>query len=125
MKILLTADLHFHTDWFRWLIEQAQGYDLVCLAGDLLDMFNVEPTKDQARQKQANGESVAQRSGRSQRGFWVVRITTLLSDSATPELLQLLNSFCYRRSRDLGISFNTSCHSLGGQSDISLESTSP
>src|SRR6202035_5781249 len=50
MKILLTADLHFRTDWFHWLIEQAPSYDLVCIAGDLLDMFNVEPTKEQARQ---------------------------------------------------------------------------
>ena len=50
MKILLTADLHFRIDWFRWLIEQAPGYDLVCIAGDLLDMFNVEPTQEQARQ---------------------------------------------------------------------------
>jgi Calcineurin-like phosphoesterase len=50
MKILLTADLHFRMEWFRWLIEQAPGYDLVCIAGDLLDMFNVEPKKEQARQ---------------------------------------------------------------------------
>jgi Icc-related predicted phosphoesterase len=50
MKILLTADLHFRTEWFRWLVEQAPGYDLVCIAGDLLDMFNVEPTKMQARE---------------------------------------------------------------------------
>ena len=50
MKILLTADLHFRTDWFRWLMDQAPSYDLVCIAGDLLDMFNVEPTKGQARE---------------------------------------------------------------------------
>jgi predicted MPP superfamily phosphohydrolase len=49
MKILLTVDLHFRIDWFRWLIEQAPGYDLVCIAGDLLDMFG-ESTKEQARQ---------------------------------------------------------------------------
>ena len=71
-------------------------------------------------EKYANGKSIAQRSRRSQRGlglvderarvdtvglrarntrmgkaphrwgFWVVRIANLLSDSATPELLQLL-----------------------------------
>jgi uncharacterized protein len=45
MKILLTADPHFRTDWFRWLMTQAPSYDLVCIAGDLLDMFNVEPPK--------------------------------------------------------------------------------
>jgi hypothetical protein len=32
MKLLLTADLHFRTDWFRWLMEQAPSYDLVCIA---------------------------------------------------------------------------------------------
>jgi hypothetical protein len=50
MKLLLTADLHFRFDWFRWLIAQAPGYDLVCLAGDVLDMFNVKSTKEQARE---------------------------------------------------------------------------
>jgi hypothetical protein len=48
VKLLLTADLHFRIDWFRWLIEQAPRYDLVCIAGDLLDMFEVESTKEQA-----------------------------------------------------------------------------
>jgi Icc-related predicted phosphoesterase len=50
MKLLLTADLHFRIDWFRWLIEQGPRYDLVCIAGDLLDMFEVESTKEQARE---------------------------------------------------------------------------
>jgi Icc-related predicted phosphoesterase len=50
MKLLLTADLHFRTDWFRWLMEQPPSYDLVCIAGDLLDMFNVESTKGQPRE---------------------------------------------------------------------------
>jgi Icc-related predicted phosphoesterase len=50
MKVLLTADLHFRMDWFRWLIAQAPRYDLVCLAGDVLDMFNVKLTKEQARE---------------------------------------------------------------------------
>jgi DNA repair exonuclease SbcCD nuclease subunit len=50
MRLLLTADLHFRTDWFRWLMEQAPSYDLVCIAGDLLDMFNVELPKRQARE---------------------------------------------------------------------------
>jgi Icc-related predicted phosphoesterase len=50
MKLLLTADFHFRTDWFRWLMEQAPSYDLICIAGDLLDMFSVESTKGQARE---------------------------------------------------------------------------
>jgi Icc-related predicted phosphoesterase len=39
MKLLITADLHFRLPWFRWLIQQAPDFDLVCVAGDLLDMF--------------------------------------------------------------------------------------
>jgi hypothetical protein len=46
----LTADLHYRIDWFRWLIEQAPNYGLVCIADDLLDMFNVESTIKQARE---------------------------------------------------------------------------
>jgi Calcineurin-like phosphoesterase len=47
MKILITADLHYRESWFRWLIEQAKDFDLVCIAGDLLDMFG-EPRTMQA-----------------------------------------------------------------------------
>jgi predicted MPP superfamily phosphohydrolase len=50
MKFLLTADLHFRTDWFRWLVGQAPNYDLVCISGDLLDMFEVKSTREQARE---------------------------------------------------------------------------
>jgi Icc-related predicted phosphoesterase len=50
MKLLLTADLHFRLPWFRWLIEQAPRYDLVCIAGDLLDMFKSETRLEQARE---------------------------------------------------------------------------
>jgi Icc-related predicted phosphoesterase len=50
MKLLLTADLHFRLHWFRWLIEQAPSYDLVCIAGDLLDMFKPETRTEQARE---------------------------------------------------------------------------
>src|SRR3984893_4888756 len=50
MKLLLTADLHFRVDWFRWLLEQAPNYDLICIAGDLLDMFEAKSTREQARE---------------------------------------------------------------------------
>lgn len=50
MKLLLTADLHFRIHWFRWLIEQAPSYDLVCIAGDLLEMFKSETRTEQARE---------------------------------------------------------------------------
>jgi calcineurin-like phosphoesterase family protein len=50
MKLLLTADLHFRLHWFRWLIEQAPDYDLICIAGDLLDLFKVESRTEQSRE---------------------------------------------------------------------------
>lgn len=42
MKALLTADLHNRRDWYRWLITQAENYDLICIAGDLLDAFGLD-----------------------------------------------------------------------------------
>jgi hypothetical protein len=50
MKLLITADLHFRLHWFRWLIEQAPNFDLICIAGDLLDMFKSETRIEQARE---------------------------------------------------------------------------
>ena len=37
MRILLTADLHFQTDWYHWLSRQKA--DITVIAGDLLDGF--------------------------------------------------------------------------------------
>ena len=48
MRILITADLHYREQWFRRLSRAAE-WDLVCIAGDLLDMFNDEPRIVQAR----------------------------------------------------------------------------
>lgn len=42
MKALLIADLHNRRDWYRWLITQAEEYDLICIAGDLLDAFGLD-----------------------------------------------------------------------------------
>jgi predicted MPP superfamily phosphohydrolase len=50
MKLLITADLHFRLHWFRWLIDQAPDFDLICIAGDLLDMFKSETPMEQARE---------------------------------------------------------------------------
>jgi Icc-related predicted phosphoesterase len=50
MKILITADLHYREHWFRWLITRAGDCDLICIAGDLLDMFESEPRIVQARE---------------------------------------------------------------------------
>jgi Icc-related predicted phosphoesterase len=38
MKILHCADFHASDQWFRWLINESARFDLVCLAGDLLDL---------------------------------------------------------------------------------------
>jgi hypothetical protein len=50
MRLLLTTDLQFRLLWFRWLIEQAPDFDLICIAGDLLDMFKSETRIEQARE---------------------------------------------------------------------------
>ena len=38
MKILLTADLHFHLPWFDWLYAEAENLDAVAVAGDMFDL---------------------------------------------------------------------------------------
>ena len=38
MKILAVADLHFGLPQFDWVAQQAEHYDLVIIAGDLLDI---------------------------------------------------------------------------------------
>ena len=50
MKILITADLHYQEHWFRWLLARAGDCELICIAGDLLDMFCREPRILQARE---------------------------------------------------------------------------
>lgn len=40
MKLLLTADLHADPRWFQWISDHAADYDLICIAGDLLDGFH-------------------------------------------------------------------------------------
>ncbi len=38
MKILITSDLHYRLKQFDWLVSQAEHYDAVIIAGDLLDI---------------------------------------------------------------------------------------
>jgi calcineurin-like phosphoesterase family protein len=38
VKLLLTSDLHFHRPWYEWLLEHGPRYDLVAIAGDLMEM---------------------------------------------------------------------------------------
>src|ERR1700722_9884550 len=42
VKLLLTADFHFHKPWFEWVLHVAGRYDMICIAGDLLDMFHAD-----------------------------------------------------------------------------------
>ena len=48
MDILLTADLHSKPRWFRWLESQAEKYELIGIAGDLLDLFSSVDPKTQS-----------------------------------------------------------------------------
>jgi hypothetical protein len=40
MKILLTADMYCNLAWLDWLETKATGFDRVCIAGDLLEIFS-------------------------------------------------------------------------------------
>lgn len=40
MKMLLTSDLHGCEKWYAWLLEQCGGVDLICIAGDMVDMLS-------------------------------------------------------------------------------------
>jgi len=38
MQILHCSDFHANDQWYRWLIKESEKYDLVCLAGDQIDL---------------------------------------------------------------------------------------
>jgi predicted phosphodiesterase len=40
MKILHLSDLHLNRSWLTWACAAASRYDIVCVSGDLLDMFS-------------------------------------------------------------------------------------
>lgn len=42
MKILSVGDIHNRASFRRWILDQAPRFDAVCLAGDLLDMFDTD-----------------------------------------------------------------------------------
>jgi len=44
MRILHTADIHFRLDWLEWISRQSGDYDVLVVAGDLLNMFPREAT---------------------------------------------------------------------------------
>jgi len=44
MRILHVADIHYRLDWFDWIGQQTGNYDVLVVAGDLLNMFPHEST---------------------------------------------------------------------------------
>lgn len=50
-RILAVSDLHANWEWFAWVIRHAHRFDLVCLGGDLCDMFTQRmPLAEQQRE---------------------------------------------------------------------------
>lgn len=49
MKILHVADLHMNQAWFGWIESQAGRFDLIAIAGDLLNAFSNVNMCDQAK----------------------------------------------------------------------------
>ncbi|MBW7893695.1 MAG: metallophosphoesterase [Opitutaceae bacterium] len=47
MKILLVADLHLNSCWFDWVVNEADRFDLVAIAGDVLNAFSDRRLLDQ------------------------------------------------------------------------------
>lgn len=47
MTILHVTDLHFNPRWFHWLLHQAPAHDLLVISGDLLDLAQTVPQREQ------------------------------------------------------------------------------
>ncbi|MBA4138354.1 MAG: hypothetical protein C0518_13670 [Opitutus sp.] len=47
MKILHVSDLHFQQRWLDWVASEASRFDLIVIAGDLLDTLSVAPQATQ------------------------------------------------------------------------------
>jgi Icc-related predicted phosphoesterase len=62
MKILLTSDLHLSLPWFEWLIAKGPAFDLVCIAGDFLDLFSKEPKPKQVAEVQGHLRDLASKT---------------------------------------------------------------
>jgi Icc-related predicted phosphoesterase len=50
VRILHCTDFHGHQPWYDWLSAECARYDLICLTGDLLDLFSrTSPAEQIAR----------------------------------------------------------------------------
>ncbi|MCP3988055.1 MAG: phosphohydrolase [Actinomycetia bacterium] len=47
MRLLLTSDLHYRLPQLDWVLEQGSAFDVVVLAGDLLDLASAVPLESQ------------------------------------------------------------------------------
>jgi Icc-related predicted phosphoesterase len=99
------ADLHATRKWYRWLLSVAPRFDLICIAGDLLDIFSPVAPADQVRESQeylrqlagktavaicsGNHDSLGQTVAPPPRGpvdWWLAeldRVTNIVSDGQT------------------------------------------
>ncbi len=62
MRLLLTAELGQNHRWFKWLDEGSKNYDLVAIAGDLINVFRPEPLNVQILKSKAFLRSLAQKT---------------------------------------------------------------
>jgi len=44
MRILHIADIHHRLDWYKWIEQQFDNYDVLVIAGDLLNAFPLDKT---------------------------------------------------------------------------------
>jgi len=49
MKILLTADINSNRFWYEWLVGKSPGFDLIAIAGDLVQAFEAGFVNGQKR----------------------------------------------------------------------------
>lgn len=62
MKILLTADIHYKLKQFDWIVAEAAHYDMVILAGDMLDAGAIASADAQIVVVRAYLEQIAERA---------------------------------------------------------------
>ncbi|MEE4118733.1 MAG: metallophosphoesterase [Paracoccaceae bacterium] len=62
MKILLTADIHYALKQFDWVVAEAEHYDVVILAGDMLDAGAIASADAQVVVVRAYLEAIAERA---------------------------------------------------------------
>jgi Icc-related predicted phosphoesterase len=49
MKLLHVTDFHANRQWFDWVTEHAEEFDLIAYTGDFLNLFGKEPLASQVR----------------------------------------------------------------------------